>query len=57
MKDKNKYVISDSYIGTDIKNPFGPNTISTYNIEPSLYEFYSKYYPEVFVKVEVKEKK
>ncbi len=56
MTNKTKYIIAPEYIGVNIKNPFSYNIISTYNIEPSLYELYSKYYPEVFI-VEVKKDK
>lgn len=56
MTSKTKYIIAPEYIGVNIKNPFSYNIISTYNIEPSLYELYSKYYPEVFI-VEVKKDK
>lgn len=51
MRSKTKYIIAPEYIGTDIKNPFSYNIISTYNVEPMMYEIYSKYYPEVFIKV------
>lgn len=57
MKPKDKYIIAPEYIGVDIKTPFGYNIISTYNIDPSMYEIYSKYYPEVFIKVEYKKDK
>jgi len=56
MTNKTKYIIAPEYIGTDIKNPFSYNIISTYNVEPMMYEIYSKYYPEVFI-VEVKKDK
>lgn len=56
MKSKTKYIIAPEYIGIDIKNPFSYNIISTYNVEPMMYEIYSKYYPEVFI-VEVKKDK